>query len=202
MQMSNQRQTAQITMTLANKGMTGLRVACVQHNSGPNTEVNKTSIERWVTQASDQQADLVLLPENCMQMPSSASTRYCEPAWSNAHPVQSELQTWASDLAKRASLYLVLGSLPVKTQASDKPYARSLAFDPQGKLIAQYDKIHLFDVDTMRDGKPFRYRESDDFAAGGLTPFENGLPPMFTVSKGSVSVKVGMSICYDLRFPE
>lgn len=98
--------------------------------------------------------------------------------------VQLEL----ADIAKEFGIYLVAGSFPTKSQNKNKFLATCLVFDPSGMLIADYQKIHLFDVEV--DDNTGSYRESDSTQAGNKLV-------VFDTPAG----KVGVAICYDLRFP-
>ncbi len=182
-----------------------MKVACVQINSGDDVQANLARVDAFLKQASEQSVQLVLLPENFAQMPASSNNRHIEvwqPAQADEHaPVQQYIQA----AAKRYNLTIVAGSLPIlpvessPSQVLNRPFARSFVVDPNEGLLAHYDKLHLFDVDTGEA----RYCESDDFCAGSLEQL-SGQPPSNLVKLGdeNQSLMLGLSICYDLRFPE
>ncbi len=127
-----------------------------------------------------------MLPECCLLFGGHESQQgeYALSSCSEENP----LKTAMSDLASKFGVYLVAGTIPVL--ADDKRvYSRTYLFDCAGKVLGEYDKIHLFDVDVSDGTK--EYRESDTFCPGEKisvidTPFG----------------KLGLAICYDLRFPD
>lgn len=127
-----------------------------------------------------------MLPECCLLFggPESQQGEYALSSCSEDNP----LKTAMSDLARKFDVYLVAGTIPVL--ADDKRvYSRTYLFDCAGKVLGEYDKLHLFDVDVSDGTK--EYRESDAFCPGEKisvidTPFG----------------KLGLAICYDLRFPD
>ena len=159
------------------------RVACVQTNAGRDFEPNIKAASELVQRARAAGAALVLLPENVSMMePDTALARQkaCAEA---AHPALAAFR----ELARAADVWLVVGSLSVLVDA-EKIANRSYLIDASGEIAARYDKIHLFDVD-LSAGE--RYRESDTIAAGAravVAPTPWGA--------------LGLSICYDLRFPK
>ncbi len=164
--------------------MKSLSVAVVQMVSTINFEENLAQAADLIKEAANQGARLILLPENCFMFSAA-----------NFHELaMEELQTHAienflSEQAKKYQCYIVAGSLPALSSEKGKVYSASCVHAPNGKRIACYNKIHLFDVDV--GDNIGSYRESDTIVPGGeLLSFElDGL-------------KVGLSICYDLRFPE
>lgn len=159
------------------------KAACIQMNSGDNMEQNIVTASVLIRKAKQMGAEFVALPENVALMKSSG-TSYSHHAYREAdHPA---LQAFL-EIAKEVGIYLQVGSLAVRCRAGDKLANRSFLIDPQGEVVARYDKIHLFDT-TLPSGKT--YKESEHFVAGGEgviveTPFG----------------KLGMTICYDVRFP-
>lgn len=160
-----------------------LTVAVAQMSSGDNWQENLATIATFAQQASTKGVDLLLLPENAVQMPERQSELRCE-------QINGHVQQAIAGLAKQHNTCLVLGSLAVQSNVSKKPYARSLAYDHKGQLVCQYDKMHLFDV-AIPDG--LNYRESDSYQAGACDQHA-----LFDLGQANV----GLSICYDLRFPE
>jgi nitrilase len=102
-------------------------------------------------------------------------------------PIQERL----AEIAQENNIYLVAGSIPLEAKESNKVLNTSLVFDPRGKQIARYDKIHLFGFQTETE----RYEESETIAPGSQ-------PGQFQITINAVDWRFGLSICYDLRFPE
>ena len=132
----------------------------------------------------DGEAQLVVLPECCLLFGGHESQQLEYAGDNQSNPFKTAL----ADLARRYDIYLVAGSIPVAV-GDGRVYNRTYLFDNQGLVLGEYDKIHLFDVDVSDGTK--EYRESDTFCAGDKisvidTPFG----------------KLGLAICYDLRFPD
>ena len=160
-----------------------LRVACVQPSSGQDSAANLEAAGALVREAAAAGARLVALPENVALMEHRselvrASTRPLE-----SHPAARCFRA----LAEETGVWLLAGSLA--SPAGDGRIAnRSLLIDPAGRIVATYDKIHMFDVD-LPDGRS--YRESEAFQPGGQA-----------VVAGTPWGGLGMTVCYDLRFPQ
>jgi predicted amidohydrolase len=158
-------------------------VACVQTNSAREFEPNILAVSALVRQARDAGASFVLLPEN-VGMVEPISRLLKEKALpEETHPALAAFR----DLAHETGVWLLIGSLAIK--APDGRVAnRSLLIDAQGAVVARYDKIHMFDVDL---GSGESYRESATIAPGATAVVaETPWGPL------------GMSVCYDLRFPQ
>ncbi|WP_299729602.1 carbon-nitrogen hydrolase family protein [uncultured Endozoicomonas sp.] len=156
-----------------------LNVAVVQVCSGINVQENLSVIREQLSD-KEQQFEVVLLPE-CFAMMGSSQRVFSKHLFA--------VMEWMSQTAKRMRCWLIGGALPVPVQGSDKSYASCRVYSPEGKEVAVYNKMHLFDVDVS-DNKG-RYRESDDFEPGKE-------PVLVDIGKA----RIGLSICYDLRFPE
>ncbi len=161
------------------------KVAAIQLNGRRTWQENQPLLERLVHDAARAGAKIAVLPENLYAMAASPeewralSVRMTDPA-----------VDWLADLARRHGIWLVAGTLPIRDEASgEKVWARSLVFDDAGAIRGKYDKIHLFDVDLP--GRTESYRESDLFVPGDT-------PVVIDTPVGPL----GMSICFDLRFPE
>ena len=160
--------------------MTG-RIAAVQCTSVSDPEKNKRALSVLISEAASQGADLVLLPEMCLSMNSDYYQELAE---------DSATLDWLAAQAATHSLWLVAGAVPQPAPGDDaRVRSASLVFNPEGELVKRYDKIHLFDVD-VGDAQG-SYRESDTFSSGSdivniETPVGN----------------IGLTICFDLRFPE
>ena len=160
------------------------RLAAVQMASGPLVSGNQQEIQRLVEQAAEAGAGLVVLPENCLLMGNHERDKLALREDDGGGP----LQDFLSRLAAATGVWLVAGTLPMRGGQEDKARQTSLVFDDRGGRVARYDKIHLFDV-TVEGEKA--YRESDAHEPGEAV-----------VTVATPFGRVGLSICYDLRFPE
>ena len=163
-------------------------ISAIQMASGPHIKPNLMEATRLIREAAKNGAQMVVLPESfaLMAMDEKENKEIAEDE--NNGEIQNCLKQCAID----NKVWIVAGSVPLKSAHSNKAYAASLMFDDKGKLVARYNKIHLFDVDIQNtaSSKNELYRESDTFEAGNdivvvETPFG----------------KIGLSICYDVRFP-
>jgi len=159
--------------------------AVIQMNSQKDVDVNLLAAQQLIKQASQQGAQLLVLPEMfaCLGM----SKQYDLAASRFTHQdVLATLAGWG----KKYQVYIVAGSVPMISDLDDKRvHASCLVFSPNGEQLATYNKIHLFDV-LVGDEKG-AYKESNTFIAGAE-------PKQVQVA----GVNLGLSICYDLRFPE
>ena len=162
-------------------------LSVIQLVSSACVKKNLTTVNKLLKQLSPQKDQLVLLPENALCFANRDS--YLQLAETLGEgPCQSQLAL----LAEQYSCYLICGSFPIKSDINNKIYTTSLVFSPTGKLISHYHKIHLFDAEVA--DKQGTYKESDTFIAGqSLQTFD------WKTEHGNY--KVGLSICYDLRFP-
>ena len=161
-------------------------LCCVaQMNSGKDVDANLHSAQQLIERAAQKGVELLVLPEMfaCLGVTNQheiAGKRFVE------KDVLATLAGWS----KQYQMYLVAGSIPMTTATSDnKVHATCLVYSPEGKQIADYHKIHLFDVDVADEKGS--YKESDTFKAGSK-------PKVVNID----DVKLGLSVCYDLRFPE
>ncbi|HEX6829230.1 MAG TPA: carbon-nitrogen hydrolase family protein [Burkholderiales bacterium] len=159
------------------------RIAAVQMVSGPDVGANLREAARLAEQAAEGGARLVALPENFALMGLAEKDKLAVRESPGAGPIQDFL----SQTARRLGIWLVGGSVPLAAQAPDKLRASCLVYDEAGRLAARYDKIHLFGLDLEGE----RHAEARTIEPGSevtalATPFG----------------RVGLSICYDLRFPE
>lgn len=166
--------------------MSSLRLAALQYSAVDDCAANFAQIESLTQHAADAGAQLVLLPENALFMGRKERDKlaiaeaYGDGPWQNA----------LAGLARRLNIAVVAGSLPLQVDGvAEKVWSASLAWGPDGQVLARYDKLHLFDV-SLADGTP--YCESRYFQAGENTP------QCFDFA----GLRFGLSICYDLRFPE
>lgn len=159
------------------------RIAAIQLNSQDNIEQNLVNIIQLVETAVSRGAELILLPENCVYMAAEqgATRDIAEPLGDGT--IQQQL----ARLARQYEVWLIVGALATIDKA--KVYQTSLVYDDTGTQVAYYHKRHLFNV-TLPDEQE-SYRESDAFEYGDDIAVVD--TPMG---------KVGLSICYDLRFPK
>lgn len=157
--------------------------ACVQLNSSNDMRANLDKATQLIEQAAAQGAKLITLPENAFFMAASREESFSVAAKFEEHNAIHEMQA----LAKRLQVWLLF-TLAVHSNDESKLYNRSVLIDDSGALNSFYDKIHLFDVDVKGDQI---YRESENICAGNKAVLAE-LP----------WGKMGMTICYDLRFPQ
>jgi len=159
-----------------------LRVACVQLNSSTEKADNLERAERLVARAASTGADLVLLPEKWNAIGSVDTLRAA------AEPLEGgETVTAMADWARRHGITVVGGSITEQREGHEKLSNTSCVFDASGDLVAVYRKIHMFDVEV--GGNVYRESEAEE-------------PGDETVLCEVEGWKIGLSVCYDLRFPE
>jgi nitrilase len=161
------------------------RVAAVQMNSGADVARNLQTAAALLERARAQGAVLAALPENFALMGAREQDKLAiaEDAGSGS------IQDFLADCARRLSLWVVGGTVPLRTGDAQRAAAACLVFDAGGRRVARYDKMHLFDVE-LPGGE--RYRESATIAHGPEAPTVLDTP----------AGRLGLSVCYDLRFPE
>ena len=160
-----------------------LRVAALQMVSTPCVDDNLRSATHLIEEAVAQGAQLLALPEYFAIMGMTDGDKVAVREVDGRGPIQEFLAA----SARQHGIWLIGGSLPLWTGSPDKVLNSSLVYDPRGERVARYDKIHLF---GFRQGAE-RYDESETIEAGRQ-------PLAFSTPFG----RVGLSICYDLRFPE
>jgi deaminated glutathione amidase len=161
--------------------MSTVIAACVQFCAGPDKAENIERMARLVAHAAERGADLVLLPEKWNAVADGPElARYAEPL-DEGGPTLDALSTWA----RQHGIRLICGSIAI--EAGDRVGNVSIAYGRDGEVLAEYTKIHLFDVEVGG----ITYRESDGTAPGD-DPVVADLG----------DVRVGLTVCYDLRFPE
>jgi nitrilase len=161
------------------------KVAAIQMATSPNVSANLLEAERLIGEAAESGAGLVVLPENFAFM----GEHDREMCTLRERPGDGPLQAFLAQMAKRYGIWLVGGTVPLEASDGAKIRAASLLFDDQGRQVARYDKIHLFDVQLVETDE--RYHESNTIESGDQavvvdTPFG----------------RLGLAVCYDLRFPE
>lgn len=162
-----------------------ITVAAVQMTSAPDVAANLTTAGALLEQAARAGARIALLPENFSFMGLRDADKRAVAERDGAGPVQDFL----SQRSRELQLWIVAGTTPISETAGERVAAACLVYNDQGERVARYDKMHLFDVDIP--GRDEKYRESTNIAPGsrlGLVPTPAGL--------------LGLSVCYDMRFPE
>ncbi|NOQ78842.1 MAG: carbon-nitrogen hydrolase family protein [Gammaproteobacteria bacterium] len=180
------------------------KVAAIQMASGPNVSANLSEAKRLIADAVKQGAELVVLPENFAYMGMSeldildVSEDYIS-ANVSGEQAKAPIQNFLSSVAKEEKVWILGGTIPLKVNHAadversgenrEKILSACLLFNDEGKVAARYDKIHLFDVDLGDQGGAYNesaFTEAGDKVVVVDTPFG----------------KLGIAICYDLRFPE
>ncbi len=164
---------------------TVFKAACIQLASGSNINANLLEAQRLIEHAAREGARLVVLPENFAYMGARCADMLEISEQDNDGPIQHFL----SQISQKLGIWLVGGTLPIATASAHRLRAACLLYDDKGQRVARYDKIHLFDVNLVETDE--QYVESETIEPGDElcvvdTPFG----------------KLGLSVCYDLRFPE
>ena len=162
--------------------MSNLRVACIQTNSKSDPNINIKEVSSLICEAKSDGAELITTPEVVGMLEPNREKALDKAQAENDHSVLREFR----NLSKELSIWLLIGSISIKLSDS-KLANRSFLINPAGQIIARYTKIHMFDVE-VNDGST--YKESTTYQPGtsaclARTPW--GL--------------VGLTICYDIRFP-
>ena len=160
-----------------------IKVAAIQMASGPYVSSNLSEAARLIEVAVSQGAKLVVLPEYFAIMGLKDTDKVAAKEVEGKGPIQEFL----SNTAKKHKIWLIGGTVPLKCSSPDKVRNSCLVYNDQGEQVARYDKIHLFGLDLGNE----HYHEENTIEAGDAvkvvdTPFG----------------KIGLSVCYDLRFPE
>lgn len=161
------------------------RIAAIQMTSTDQRDANLILASRLLQQAADNGAKCIVLPENFALMGHSDQDKLtvAEPYGNGV------IQSFLNEQAKKLQCWIVAGTIPIQADDPNKVYATTLIYDEQGDVAARYDKIHLFDVQVSQ-GKEV-YRESD------VT-----MPGKDIITIATPFARIGIAVCYDLRFPE
>ena len=162
-----------------------MKVAAIQMTSGPDVPANLEQARGLLEEAAALGARLAVLPENFSFMGLKDADKRGVAETEGSGPVQEFL----ASSARRLRLWLVGGTVPLRAGADGRVAAASLLYDADGRRVGRYDKIHLFDVDIP--GRAESYRESAHVAPGAR-------PALLDTPVG----RLGLSVCYDIRFPE
>jgi predicted amidohydrolase len=160
-----------------------MKIAAIQMVSGTSAERNRDDAWRLIGEAARSGAELVALPEYFCLMGRNERDKLAIVE----DPGDGPLQKMLSDAAREHGVWLIGGTLPIRSDDAERVLNANCVFGPDGAPVVRYDKIHLFKFDSERD----HYDEGRTIRAGAEpTTFQAG------------AVKVGLSVCYDLRFPE
>ncbi|KII77561.1 carbon-nitrogen hydrolase family protein [Vibrio renipiscarius] len=158
------------------------RVGLIQMTSGPDPQLNLAYIEQQIAALAAEGATWVVMPENALVFGSRRDYHYYAEHL-NQGPIQSSL----AKIASRYGVWVVVGSMPIR--CGEGVTTTLLVYNSDGQLVAHYDKLHMFDVDVADSHQ--RYRESATFMAGSKV-----------VSVETPFAHLGLTICYDVRFPQ
>lgn len=161
------------------------RVAAIQMTSCANVDRNLAVAAELLLQAQAQGAKVAVLPENFAYMGRSEADKLAVAEAHGAGPIQS----FVAGQARQLGLWIVAGTVPLQVPGETRVAAASLVYDAAGGEVARYDKIHLFDVDVP--GKQESHRESKGVRPGTQL-----------VTVDTPVGRLGLAVCYDVRFPE
>jgi len=161
------------------------RIAAIQMASGSNVQGNLTEAARLIDAAVAAGANLIVLPENFSHMGMQEEDKLALAE----SPAGGPVQMFLSEQARKNRTWIVAGTIPLKSDDSTRVYAACLIFNDEGEVVSRYDKYHLFDVELTATQE--HYLESQTIKAGNeLVWFDSPLG------------RIGLAICYDIRFPE
>lgn len=160
-----------------------VKVAALQMVSAPDVATNLAQAGDLIAQAADAGATLVLLPEYFCYMGHKDTDKVAL----REAPGDGPIQAFLAEAARRSGVWVIGGTLPLVAPEPERVLNTTLVFDPHGREIARYDKIHLFSFSKGAD----QFDEARTIRPGTQ-------PTVFDSPAG----RVGLSICYDLRFPE
>jgi nitrilase len=161
------------------------KFAAIQMASGSNVSSNLIEVRRLIKESSDAGAKIIILPENFAIMGMTEQDKVVIGESYGTGQIQSFLEKQAKDF----NVWIVAGTIPILTNDDSRIRASCLVYNADGLVVARYDKIHLFDVDVPESNDT--YRESETIDAGTeICVFDSPFG------------RIGIAICYDLRFPE
>ena len=160
-----------------------LTVACIQMRSGLEVNPNIDAASALIRRAAEEGAELVATPEMTSLIDRKPGAVFAKSTTEAADPALAAFR----DLASELNIWLLVGSLPIRVD-QERCANRSFLIGPKGAIAARYDKIHMFDV-QLNAGNI--YRESAGFAAGSEA-----------VVARTPKARVGLTVCYDVRFPQ
>jgi len=163
--------------------LNAFKVAAIQMASGPNVTGNLSEARRLIAKAAEQGARLVVLPEFFAIMGMNEKDKVAVREQAGTGPIQKFL----ADTAREFKIWLVGGSIPMAASVPGKVRNTCLVFDERGQQVARYDKMHLFNLELGNEN----YHEANTIEPGDKV-----------VVVDSPFGRIGLAICYDLRFPE
>ncbi len=161
-----------------------LRTAAVQLQAGEDLEQNLRAVRDAVARAAELGAKLVVLPENFAYFGPEVGKRELAEKLGDGGPIQDALR----DAARQHAVHVVAGGFPERSGDERRPFNTAAVYDPDGKLLAHYRKLHLFDVE-LPSGQALRESEATSAGSEVVTVDVDGF-------------RLGLTICYDLRFSE
>jgi predicted amidohydrolase len=162
-----------------------MKAAALQMTSGPDVQANLAEARLLLEEAQAADALLAVLPENFAFMGIHDADKLAVGESLGSGPIQDFLAA----TARRLGLWVIAGTIPIRVAGDARVAAASLVYNDQGERVARYDKIHLFDVELPERAES--YRESANMAPGKT-------PAVVDTPIG----RVGLAVCYDVRFPE
>jgi predicted amidohydrolase len=159
-----------------------LLAACIQTNAAPDIETNLERVAPMIRNARERGAAFIALPENVSLIVKGREKLFAAARPEGEHPAVA----FFGKIARETGAWILAGSLPIAC-GHERLANRSYLFNPQGEIAARYDKIHMFDADV---GENESYKESANYRGGNAAV-------VATTPWG----KIGLTICYDVRFP-
>lgn len=164
---------------------TELKIAAIQMISSASFNENLQRASQLIIEAANGGADMVVLPEYFAYMGLKEKDKFEHVEKHKNGPLQSKLV----ELARKLGIWIVAGTHPIESDESQRPFGRCYVIDQRGEVITWYDKIHLFDVmvgDNQGSYCESKYTKAGEDVVNFNTPWG----------------KIGLAVCYDLRFPE
>lgn len=162
-----------------------MKVAAVQLNSQTDCQQNLQVAAQQLARAADVGVELAVLPENFSFLGALDADRLA----AAEDPGDGPAQAFLAEQARQHSMWIVGGTIPMKSADAGRCFSRSLLVGPDGRVRASYDKLHLFDIDVP-DKPDESYRESN-----------TTIPGREPVVAATDFARIGMAVCYDMRFP-
>jgi predicted amidohydrolase len=163
--------------------MSRLIAACIQTNTTPDLATNLERVRPMIREARERGAELITLPENVSLIGAARENLFAQSPQEDDHPAIAFFRAEA----RKTGAWILAGSVPIAV-GEDRLANRSLMFNPKGEIVARYDKIHMFDA-ALSDTEIFK--ESTNYRPGNCA-----------VTADTPWGKIGMTICYDVRFPQ
>ena len=169
------------------KNSLDLKIASIQMVSTPDIHENLNIAGSLIQAAAQDGGQVIVLPEYFCLMGLKDQDKVHARENFGAGPIQEKLASFAQE----NHIHLVAGTIPLESQDKSKVLNTTLVYDPKGQVVSRYDKIHLFGFQTAKE----RYQESETIQAGNT-------PGLLKIVINNQEWNFGLSICYDLRFPE